>query len=256
MFCLAQLSTIIDAYQISLTSREEDILIKGFSTDTRFLEQGEVFIALRGETFDGHRFAEVAVAKGAVALIVEEVVCVKLPISIPQFIVKNTYQTYQKIAHWWRTKLSIPIIGITGSVGKTTTKELVAGVCATSGKVHKTEQNFNNEIGVPKTLLGIGGEHDYAVIEMGMRGAGEIALLTEIVSPTVGIITNVGTAHIGRLGSVEAIARAKCELLTKMDAQSIAILNQDNPLLIETASQVWSGETITYGLEGGTYRGS
>jgi len=229
--------------------------VKGISTDTRFLEPGFVFLALRGTHFDGHHFAEVAVNKGASALIVEENISVKLPNSIPQFIVKNTHQTYQQIAYWWRKQLSIPVIGITGSVGKTTTKELVAGVCATSGKVQKTQLNYNNEIGVPKTLLGISLEDDYAVIEMGMRAKGEIALLTQITSPTIGIITNVGTAHIGRLGSREAIAEAKCELLANMDSSSIAILNQDNPLLSKTAKQVWSGETITYGLEGGDLKG-
>ncbi len=255
MFSLSELSTIIDTSKISLTPIEQDISIKGFSTDTRFLEHGEVFIALRGENFDGHHFVEIAVTKGAVALIVEEIVSVKSLNLMPQFVVKSTLETYQKIAHWWRDQLRIPVIGITGSVGKTTTKELVAGVCATSGQVHKTQLNYNNEIGVPKTLLGLSSEHDYAVIEMAMRAKGEIALLTEIVSPTIGIITNVGTAHIGRLGSREAIAQAKCELLANMDKQNIAILNQDNPLLIETAKQVWSGETITYGLEGGDLQG-
>jgi UDP-N-acetylmuramoyl-tripeptide--D-alanyl-D-alanine ligase len=129
-------------------------------------------------------------------------------------------------------------------------------VLGTKGKVLKTEANFNNEIGVPKTLLQITSEHSYAVIEMAMRGLGEIALLTDIARPTIGIITNVGTAHIGRLGSREAIAQAKCELLAQMPETSIAILNYDNPLLIETAQKVWQGKTITYGLTGGDVRGT
>jgi UDP-N-acetylmuramoyl-tripeptide--D-alanyl-D-alanine ligase len=146
------------------------------------------------------------------------------------------------------------VIGVTGSVGKTTTKELIAAVLATQGHVLKTEANYNNEIGVPKTLLELG-PHDYAVIEMGMRAKGEIALLTQLACPTIGVITNVGTAHIGRLGSVEAIAQAKCELLATMPSNRVAILNHDDSRLIATAKTVWQGETLTYGLEGGDIQG-
>ncbi|MGL4883441.1 MAG: UDP-N-acetylmuramoyl-tripeptide--D-alanyl-D-alanine ligase, partial [Waterburya sp.] len=138
---------------------------------------------------------------------------------------------------------------------KTSTKELIAAVLKTQGKVLKTEANFNNEIGVPKTLLQITSEHSYAVIEMAMRAEGEIALLTDIAHPTIGVITNVGTAHIGRLGSREAIARAKCELLAQMSDTSTAILNYDNSLLIATAAEVWQGKTLTYGLTGGDIQG-
>jgi UDP-N-acetylmuramoyl-tripeptide--D-alanyl-D-alanine ligase len=147
------------------------------------------------------------------------------------------------------------VIGVTGSVGKTTTKELIAAVLATQGNVLKTQANYNNEIGVPKTLLELGPEHDYAVIEMAMRAPGEIALLTKLASPTIGVITNVGTAHIGRLGSVEAIAKAKCELLAQMPPTGVAILNHDNSRLIATAQTVWQGQTLTYGLEGGDLQG-
>lgn len=148
------------------------------------------------------------------------------------------------------------MIGVTGSVGKTTTKELIAAVLGTQGKVLKTEKNYNNEIGVPKTLLGLTSEHQYAVIEMAMRGAGQIAELTEIANPTIGVITNVGTAHIELLGSEAAIAAAKCELLEKMTmADGWAILNHDNSRLIKTAATVWEGKTLTYGLESGELRG-
>ena len=256
MFSLAALLTVTgNCCNRSLTPRELDITVEGVCTDTRFLKDGEIFVALRGEKFDGHDFLEIAITKGAIALIVEEVISVKIRSLIPQFVVKNTLQTYQEIAHWWRKQFNIPIIGITGSVGKTTTKELIAGVCRKSGQVHKTQLNYNNEIGVPKTLLSLSTQDKYAVIEMAMRGKGEIALLTQITRPAIGIITNVGTAHIGRLGSKEAIAEAKCELLANMDKSSIAILNQDNPLLLETAKRYWSGETITYGLEGGDLQG-
>jgi UDP-N-acetylmuramoyl-tripeptide--D-alanyl-D-alanine ligase len=122
---------------------------------------------------------------------------------------------------------------------------------STRGNVLKTQYNYNNEIGVPKTLLELSSSHNYAVIEMGMRGMGEIALLSQIARPSIAVITNVGTAHIGRLGSEEAIAVAKCELLAEMPAESIAILNQDHQRLMASAAKVWQGKTLTYGLEGG-----
>jgi UDP-N-acetylmuramoyl-tripeptide--D-alanyl-D-alanine ligase len=140
-------------------------------------------------------------------------------------------------------------------VGKTTTKELIAAVLGTQGRVLKTQANYNNEIGVPKTLLELNSEHDFAVIEMGMRAAGEIALLTQIACPDLAVITNVGTAHIGRLGSEAAIAQAKCELLAELPTGGIAVLNHDDSLLRSTAAQVWSGQTLTYGLEGGDLHG-
>ncbi len=169
--------------------------------------------------------------------------------------VENTLKAYQQIGRWWRDRFHIPVIGVTGSVGKTTTKELIAAVLATQGSVHKTYANFNNEIGVPKTLLELDAEDDFAVIEMAMRGKGQIAELTHIAHPTIGLITNVGTAHIELLGSEVAIAEAKCELLAEMPKDSVAILNYDNPLLMTTAKKVWSGEVLTYGLSGGDIQG-
>jgi UDP-N-acetylmuramoyl-tripeptide--D-alanyl-D-alanine ligase len=252
---LLQLSKILKIE--SLDAQETDLTtsITGITTDTRNLKLGELFIALEGEKFDGHDFATTAIAKGAVALIVSRQLSLNSSQTVPQLIVPDTLQAYQTIARWWRDRFTIPVIGITGSVGKTTTKELIAALLNTQGKVLKTQANYNNEIGVPKTLLQLRSEDDYAVIEMAMRASGEIALLTEITRPTIGVITNVGTAHIGRLGSVEAIAKAKCELLASMSDSSIAILNHDNQLLIDTAATVWQGETITYGLEGGDIRG-
>ena len=251
-FSLEQLSNILGIAPIfsdKLSLLQASVI--GVTTDSRAVKAGETFIALVGDNFDGHDFVNAAAEKGAIALIVDR----QVEASVPQFVVKDTLEAYQQIARWWRDRLDIPVIGITGSVGKTSTKELVAAVLNTQGKVLKTEANFNNEIGVPKTLLQITPEHDYAVIEMAMRGKGEIALLTDIVSPTIGIITNVGTAHIGRLGSREAIARAKCELLAHMPESSVAILNYDNSLLINTAKEVWQGKTITYGITGGDIKG-
>ncbi|ACK66385.1 UDP-N-acetylmuramoylalanyl-D-glutamyl-2,6-diaminopimelate/D-alanyl-D-alanyl ligase [Rippkaea orientalis PCC 8801] len=233
----------------------DDFLIDGITTDSRYINPGEIFLALRGNTFDGHDFANIAVDKGAIALIVDHHISVKSTKQIPQIQVKDTLLAYQQVAHWWREQLTIPVIAITGSVGKTTTKELISAVLSNYGIVHKTKENYNNEIGVPKTLLELTRQHDYAVIEMGMRGLNEIALLSQIARPTIGLITNVGTAHIGRLGSKEAIAQAKCELLAEMPPDATAIFNHDNSLLVQTAKKVWKGETISYGLEGGDITG-
>ena len=257
---LFQLTEILTTTKVTGFHTPEKTLIASINTDTRNLQPGEGFLALRGNNFDGHNFVGEAIEKGASCVIVEQEYTLNSEIeqlsnNIPILQVENTLKAYQKIARWWRDRFDIPVISVTGSVGKTTTKELIAEVLATQGKVMKTEANYNNEIGVAKTLLQLSNEENYAVVEMAMRGPGEIAELTHIANPTIGLITNVGTAHIGRLGSVEAIAEAKCELLREMSDSSIAILNYDNQRLIETAAKVWSGETFTYGLEGGNLQG-
>jgi UDP-N-acetylmuramoyl-tripeptide--D-alanyl-D-alanine ligase len=248
---LAQLIDVLNATPLHVSEQVRSHTTTGLTTDTRAIQPGELFLALYGESFDGHCFVEQAISAGAIAAVVDQPVAA----AVPQIVVENTLKAYQAIGRWWRDQFYIPVIAITGSVGKTTTKELIAAALATQGSVLKTEANFNNEIGVPKTLLNLNPDHDFAVIEMGMRGWGEIEELTHIARPTIGLITNVGTAHIGRLGSREAIAQAKCELLAAMPTDSIAILNAENPLLLETAKTVWSGRTITYGLTTGDLRG-
>jgi UDP-N-acetylmuramoyl-tripeptide--D-alanyl-D-alanine ligase len=247
---LSQLLAVISAQPLNLSSLSRSW--RGIETDTRTLKPGQIFLALRGENFDGHEFVAQAIAQGAIAAIVDQV---DPNTELPLLLVPDTLKAYQQIARWWRDRLDIPVIGVTGSAGKTTTKELIAAVLSTRGKVHKTYKNFNNEIGVPKTLLELTPEHDFAVIEMAMRGKGQIAELTQICRPTIGVITNVGTAHIELLGSEAAIASAKCELLAEMSGDSIAILNHDHPLLLETAASVWSGKVITFGLSGGDIQG-
>lgn len=249
---LTQIVEVLLASPVNLSETALTQVSSGIQTDSRNLKPGEVFLALRGDKFDGHEFVATAIAKGAITAIVDfEYENPNFPI----LQVKDTLQAYQKIGRWWRDRFNIPVIGVTGSVGKTTTKELIAAVLATKGRVHKTYGNYNNEIGVPKTLLELGAEDDYAVIEMAMRGRGQIAELTQIARPTIGVITNVGTAHIELLGSEEAIAQAKCELLAEMSADGVAILNHDNPLLMATAAKVWQGEVLTYGFSGGDIQG-
>ncbi len=278
---LTQLIQVLNATRLNGSDSPLPTLAAGITTDTRSVKPGDIFLALRGETFDGHDFVQAAIQKGAIAAIVDaryvdaryvdacyvdacyEPTSATHSSTVPLLQVPDTLAAYQAIAHWWRNQFTIPVIAVTGSVGKTTTKELIAAVLEKLGSpspgaispILKSQANFNNEIGVPKTLLEMGPEHHYAIVEMGMRGAGEIALLSKIARPDIAVITNVGTAHIGRLGSEQAIAQAKCELLETMPTSSIAILNADNPLLLQMAANVWQGKTITFGLDRGDVQG-
>lgn len=248
---VAQIIKVLEAKTIDISDALLSEMGLRIHTDTRTIQAGDIFLAFQGETFDGHKFVKQAIASGAIAAIVSA----EIPDAGPQIVVPDTLKAYQRLGQWWRQQFEIPIIAITGSVGKTTTKELIAAVLETAGPALKTEANFNNEIGVPKTLMGLSEHHRFAVVEMGMRGPGEIACLAKIAQPDIAVITNVGTAHIGRLGSREAIASAKCELLAESPQEAIAILNAENPLLTQTAAQVWQGKTITYGLNTGTLQG-
>ncbi|MFQ4137625.1 UDP-N-acetylmuramoyl-tripeptide--D-alanyl-D-alanine ligase [Nodosilinea sp. PGN35] len=251
----SSLSTLAAAVQASLDyipPVRREAWVSNITTDSRDLRENALFVALAGERFDGHGFVETAIAQGALAAVVQQD---KVLPHLPCLPVADTLAAYQALGHWWRTQQQAQIIAITGSVGKTTTKELIAAALATQGPVHKTQANYNNDIGVPKTLLQLQPEHAFGVIEMGMRGPGEIGRLARIAAPDVAVITNVGTAHIGRLGSEQAIADAKCELLAELSPQGIAVLNHDNARLLATAATAWGGRTITFGLEGGDTRG-
>ncbi len=233
----------------------KDQVVTGITTDTRTLSPGQLFVALEGETFNGHDFVQQAIDRGAIAAITRRNAIPNQMVALPRLEVDDTLAAYQSLGQWWRQQRAVPVVAITGSVGKTTTKEIVAAALGKFGSVLKTQANYNNEIGVPKTLLDLSTEHEYAVIEMGMRGPGEIALLAQIAQPDVALITNVGTAHIGRLGSRQAIADAKCELLKELPVGGIAVLNHDDDRLMATAAKVWSGRQITYGLTGGDLHG-
>jgi UDP-N-acetylmuramoyl-tripeptide--D-alanyl-D-alanine ligase len=248
---LGQLVELLAATPLHLSADRLRSPVTTITTDSRSLQPGDLFIALRGEKFDGHGFVPQATEQGAIATITDYPVAGE---QLPMLVVQDTLVAYQAIAHWWRHQFKHPVVAVTGSVGKTTTKELIASVLGMQGKVLKTQANYNNEIGVPKTLLGLD-DHDYAVVEMGMRGKGEIALLARIAQPDVAVITNVGTAHIERLGSEQAIADAKCELLQQLSPTGVAVLNHDNLRLIATAAKVWHGNVLTYGLEGGDLQG-
>lgn len=195
----------------------------GVSTDTRSLPQDAVFFALRGENFDGDRFASQALAAGAAIVIVHHWEG-ELPADTAVIVVPDTLLALQRLAHWWRKQLDITVVGITGSNGKTSTKDFTAAVLSKRFNVSATRGNLNNHIGVPLTVLATTEEHSAAVWEMGMNHAGEIAPLCEIARPKYGIITNIGTAHIEFLGSREAIADEKGTLARALPADGILFI--------------------------------
>lgn len=221
----------------------------GVCTDTRKVQPGDVFIALVGEKFDGHQFIAEAIERGAKAIIVSRPPAVA-PMGITIITVLDTLKALQGVACFHRKRFQIPIIAITGSNGKTTTKDMVAAVLGSKFNVLKTEANFNNEIGLPLTLLQLTDRHEVAVVEMGMRGKGQIAELAAIAVPTVGVITNVGETHIELLGSIENIAAAKAELLAFIPQSGLSILNGDDHYVREMAKKSQSRVTL-FGLEQG-----
>ena len=265
MTCICTISQAIATTSATVNNIDENTQInteiRGVISDSRKLKSGELFVALTGENFDGHGFVAQAIAQGAVAAIVSHEWASSVAAKgLPLLAVDDTVSAYQDLARWWRSQFVRPVVSVTGSVGKTTTKEIIASMLASyvapDKQVHKSLANHNNDIGVAQTLLAIAPElHDFVVVEMGMRGLGEIARLAKTALPTVSVITNVGTAHIGRLGSREAIAQAKCELLVETPADGTVILNANDPLLLETARKVWHGKTITYGLGVGDVNG-
>ncbi len=198
------------------------------STDTRKIEDGCLFIAIKGENFDGHDFAARAIESGAQAVICEK----DCGLDERQIIVENTRLALLDLAGHYRSKFRIPVIGITGSVGKTTTKEMTHAVMSSKYNTLKNEGNLNNEIGVPLTLFRLDKTHEAAVIEMGMSGFDEISRMTKAVRPDVAIISNIGVSHIEKLGSREGILRAKLEILHGMKENAPVILNGDDDMLV------------------------
>ncbi len=202
-----------------------EIIFSGVTTDSRKITEGVLFVALKGEKFNGEDFASDAIKKGAAAVLVSRGA---KNISGVVLKVDDTLTAYQQIAASWRSRFQIPVVAITGSSGKTTTKDLTAAVLSARGKVCKTVANFNNEIGVPMTLLELNETHTAAVVEIGMRGLHQIETLAQYVKPTIGIVINVNETHIEILGSIENIARAKAELVEAIPAGGTVILNADN----------------------------
>ena len=209
-------------------SADRTVFSAGFSsvsTDTRTLQRGDLFIALRGDHFDGHNYLEQAQALGACALVVEKE---DPDINLAQILVTDTTLALGCIAALNRGKFTGPLLAITGSCGKTTVKEMVVSILSGCGKVHATKGNFNNHIGMPLTLIDLAEHDEYAVIEMGASSVGEIDYLVRIAQPSVALVNNVMAAHVEGFGSVDAIARAKAEIYHGLNESGIAIVNLDD----------------------------
>ncbi|MDU5396265.1 MAG: UDP-N-acetylmuramoyl-tripeptide--D-alanyl-D-alanine ligase [Negativicoccus succinicivorans] len=225
----------------------EDVAVDNISTDTRGELSGCLFVPLKGEHFNGHDYLQQAVEKGAVAVLCDQEI-MELPKEVAVYRVKQTRRALEDLAAYHRRRFALPVIAVTGSSGKTTTKELIASVLAQKFRVHKTEKNHNNEIGLAQTLLSLQPEDEVCVVEMGMRARGEIKRLAEIAAPTIGVVTNVGVAHLERLGSQEAIAAAKQELIESIPENGTAVLNWNDKRVRNMAS-VCRGRVISYGIE-------
>ena len=217
----------------------------GVSTDSRTLPAGALYIALSGEKFDGHDYAAEAIAKGAAGIVVSRVL--PLTVGVPVILVEDCRKALQDLARFHRCRFQVPLIAVTGSNGKTSTKDMIAAVLSTSLNVLKTEANFNNEIGLSQTLLRLDASHQAVVVEMGMRGRGEIAELASIALPTVGVVTNVGETHLERLGTVANIAAAKAELIEALPSSGIAVLNADDELVLAMRAKT-AARVITYAV--------
>ena len=260
---LSQVAQVLGARMIGA-----DVALTGVSTDTRAVGAGQLFIALRGARFDAHDFLEQAVASGAAALLVADVS--KVPADVSALVVDDALLALGRLAAAWRAQFSLPLIAVTGSNGKTTTKEMVAAILKAQfgDDVLATRGNFNNDIGLPLTLLRLNARHRAAVIEMGMNHPGEIAHLATIGAPTVALVTNAQRAHLEGMGDLDEVAREKGSIFVGMPANGIAVINGDDKyadmwramagahtvrtFAIDHAADV-HGKVRQHGLETGVY---
>ncbi|GAW28795.1 UDP-N-acetylmuramoyl-tripeptide--D-alanyl-D-alanine ligase [Carboxydocella sp. ULO1] len=238
------LAEIASAVQGELKGGQPETVISEVVTDSRRVQPGQLFIALVGEKHDAHSFLPQVASAGAEAAIVSRLPAEAL--DLPLILVKDTLVALQQLAAYVRQRWGGKVVAVTGSVGKTSTKDLLVQALGSSWSVRGTQGNLNNEIGLPLTILSLTGQEEILVTEMGMRGPGQIATLADIARPDLGIITNIGDAHIELLGSREAIARAKGELLYGLKAGGRAILWGDDPYL-RRLGQEWQGDVIWYG---------
>ncbi len=227
--------------------------ISRINTDSRTLQKGDLFVALRGENFDGHGFVESAVKRGAAAVLVERGWSGDVPPALPVIRVDDTLAAYQRIAAGYRRSLPLKVIAITGSNGKTSTKDFLAAALGRRFHVTKTEGNFNNHVGLPRTMLEATTEDEIAVWEIGMNHPGEIATLAALAAPDAAVITNVGVAHIEFMGTREAIAREKGSLAEAIGPEGTVILNADDPFSPAIAKHT-RAKVVLAGTNGGSLR--
>ena len=215
------------------------------STDTRTLKPGALFVALSGPNFDGHDFVPAAATSGAVAAVVER----PLPVALAQVVVADPLAALSAFAREWRRQFHIPVIGVTGSNGKTTTKELIGSILSRLGPTLVTRGNLNNHIGVPLTLMELTAKHRYAVIEMGASHLGEIEHLANIAEPTIGIVTNAGAAHLEGFGSLQGVANGKGEMFRALPVEGVAVINADDAFASQWRESRTAERVLTFGFD-------
>lgn len=241
------LSRIAEFLGTELAGAHPDAVAMGYSIDSRTIRPGEVFFAVKGENMDGHDFVGAALEKGASAAVVARARLGSSPPDSPLIPVDDTLAGLQRLATAVRRLWAKPLIAVTGSAGKTTTKEAIAHVLSTRLSVHKSEGNFNNHFGLPLMLLKVEPQHDIAVVEMGMSHSGEIAALARIAQPDTGVVTNVAPVHLEFFNSIADIARAKYELIESLPATGCAVLNADDEYVSQFGRD-FKGKVVTYGL--------
>src|SRR6516162_3844502 len=248
-----KLSQIAQLAGASLSSGDGTIVINKVSTDSRTIKPGELFVALRGENFEGHDFSEAAAKAGAAGALVDSVWADRVPNNFAILRTTNTLKAYQTLAANYRRSLTLKVLAITGSNGKTSTKDFAAAVLVRRFRVTKTGGNFNNHVGLPRTILEATSQDEVAVWEIGMNHPGEIAALSKIAMPDAAIITNIGVAHIEFMGSREAIAREKGALAEAVGPQGTVILNADDPFSKGIAART-RAKVVFAGTTDGTVR--
>ena len=241
------LSRVAELLSSPLTAGDPNALVTGYSIDSRTIQPGELFFAVKGEKFDGHDFVAQALENGAVAAVAARAKFAEADKTKPLIIVDNTLVALQTLATAVRRLWGKPLIAVTGSAGKTTTKEAIAHVLASKFKVYKSAGNFNNHFGLPLMLLKLEPEHDVAVVELGMSHAGEIAALAKIAQPDVGVVTVVAPVHLEFFNSIADIARAKYELIQELPSNGTAVLNADDEYVSQFGRD-FKGKVVTYGI--------
>ena len=226
-----------------------DIPLGPVSTDSRKFGKGDFFVPLQGEKFDGHKFLQDVFDFGAQAAVVSRKCKYQIPSGFIHWIVDDTLEAYQQLGLLHRRELNIPVIAVTGSAGKTTTRELIKSSLSSLGDVLASDSNNNNDVGLPLTLLAANSSHCSIVVEMGMRGLGEIERLSIYSQPDIAVITYIGTAHIGRLGSRENIAKAKCEITSSLRSSGLVVIPAGDSLLENELSSSWNGRVVRVSLE-------
>src|SRR5581483_5521859 len=234
---LQQAARVMDA-----SGAPQPVKAGGWSVDSRTQNSGDVFFALRGPNFDGHEFVASALAKGAAAVVVE-----RSTGAARELVVSDSLAALQRLATWARRQWDGRVIGVTGSAGKTTTKDAIAHLLSGELSVGKTVGNFNNHVGVPLSILRLPDESRVGVLEMGMNHAGEIRDLAAIARPDVGVVTNVGYAHVEFFDSIEGVAAAKGELIESLRPEGVAVLNADDPR-VSRFGERHAGRSMTFGF--------